>query len=167
MIAVADLEAYLQQDLADYVVEAEAAIGQASAVVEAHCKRSFAHVVDDSLTMRWRPSVVLPNPPVIAVTSFEVDGEPAGYDIDDSGRLWPLVRGSQLEITYTHGYPVTPHAVRLVACRIAARIFKNPAMRVNYSVDSASYQSAPDVAPRVLTGDEMAVLRRYRLHSAA
>lgn len=166
MIAVSDLEAYLQQDLSDYSVEAEAAIGQATGVVESYCKRTFAQVVDDELTMRWRTSIVLPNPPVTEIASVLVDGAAASYEIDDSSRLWPLVRGSEIAITYTHGYATIPETVKLVAVRVAARIFKNPSMRVNYSVDNASYQSAPDVAPRVLTGDEMAALRRYRLHSA-
>ena len=166
MIAVSDLEAFLQQDLTDYAVEAQAAVDQASAVVEDYCKRSFAQVADDVLTLRWRPSVVLPNPPATEIASVEVDGQAAAYEIDDSGRLWPLVRGTEIVITYTHGYASIPDTVRLAALRLASRIFKNPVGRVSYNVDNASYQGASDVSPRVLTGDEMAILRRYRLNFA-
>lgn len=167
MIAIADLEAFLQQDLTDYPVEAQAACDMASAVVEDYCKRSFAEVEDDTLTLRWRPSVVLPNPPVTTITSVEVDGEPADYDIDPSGRIWPKVVGTEIAIVYTHGFATIPDTVRLVAVRLASRIFKNPTGRVSYNADNMNYQSAADVSPRILTGDEMAVLnRRYRLRRA-
>lgn len=165
MIAISDLEAFLQQVLEpDYSVEAQAACDMATSVVEEHCKRTFAQVADDELTLRWRPSIVLPNPPTTSITSFEVDGVAAGYEIDDSGRIWPAVRGDVISLTYTHGYATIPDAVRLVALRIAARIFKNPQGRVSYSADNLQYQGAPDVSPRILTGDEMSMLRRYRLH---
>lgn len=167
MIAISDLEAFLQQVLEpDYSVEAQAACDMATSVIEEHCKRSFTQVADDELTLRWRPSIVLPNPPVSAVTSFEVDGEPASYEVDDSGRIWPALRGDVITLTYSHGYATIPDAVRLVAVRIAARIFKNPQGRVSYTADNLQYQGAPDVSPRILTGDEMTMLRRYRLHTA-
>lgn len=167
MIAISDLEAFLQQDLTDYSVEAQAACDQASAVVEDYCKRSFAQVIDDEITLRWRPSIVLPNPPVTEISSVDVDGTAAEYDLDESGRLWPLTRGSQIVITYTHGFATIPETVKLVALRLAARIFKNPVGRVSYSVDGQSLQGASDVSPRILTGDEMATLnRRYRLTRA-
>lgn len=167
MIAISDLEAFLQQKLTDYEVEAQAACDQASAVVEDYCKRSFAQVVDDVLTMRWRPCILLPDPPVTEIASVTVDDQPAEYELDLSGRLWPMTRGSQITITYTHGYATIPDTVRLVALRLAGRIFKNPNGRVSYSVDGQSIQTAADVSPRILTGDEMAMLnRRYRLKKA-
>ena len=167
MIATSDLEAFLQQDLTDYSVEAQSACDQASAVVQDYCKRSFAQVVDDEITMRWRPSIVLPNPPVTAITSVDVDGAAADYEVDDWGRLWPSTRGDQITITYTHGFAVIPETPRLVAVRLAARIFKNPIGRVSYSVEGQSTQGSSDVSPRILTGDEMATLnRRYRIKRA-
>lgn len=167
MIAISDLEAFLQQDLSDYQVEAQAACDQAGAVVEDYCKRSFAQVEDDERTMRWRPSIVLPDPPVTSITSVTVDGEASEYDLDASGRLWPSKIGDQITIVYTHGYATIPDTVRLVALRLAGRIFKNPNGRVSYSVDGQSIQTASDVSPRILTGDEMAILnRRYRIKKA-
>lgn len=167
MIAISDLEAFLQQDLSDYQVEAQAACDQASAVVQDYCKRSFALVEDDVLTMRWRPSIVLPDPPVTQISSFEIDGEAAPYEIDESGRLWPMARGEEIVITYTHGFATIPETPRLVAIRLASRIFKNPTGKVSYSADTMNYQGVSDVSPRILTGDEMATLnRRYRLKRA-
>lgn len=167
MIEISDLEAFLQQDLTDYQVEAQAACDQATAVVEDYCKRSFAQVENDERTMRWRPSIVLPDPPVTEITSVTVDGQASEYDLDASGRLWPATVGDQITIVYTHGYATIPDTVRLVALRLASRIFKNPNGRVGYSVDGQSIQTAADVSPRILTGDEMATLnRRYRLKKA-
>ena len=168
MITISDLEAFLQQNLIDdYETEAQAACDQATAVVEDYCKRSFAQVEDDEITMRWRPCILLPNPPVTNIASVTVDDEAAEYELDFSGRLWPKTRGEQITITYTHGYVTIPDTVRLVALRLAARIFKNPNGRVSYSVDGQSIQTASDVSPRILTGDEMATLnRRYRLKKA-
>lgn len=168
MISIEDLEAYLQQNLADdYSVEAQAACDQATAVVEDYCKRSFTEVVDDELTLRWRPCIFLPDPPVTTITSVEVDGVASDYDIDPSGRIWPRTTGDQITIVYTHGYTTIPDTVRLVALRLAARIFKNPMGRVGYSVDGQSMQGVSDVSPRILTGDEMTILnRRYRIKRA-
>lgn len=167
MIAISDLEAFLQQNLSDYPVEAQAACDLATAVVEDYCKRSFAQVENDEITMRWRPCILMSNPPVTSIASVTVDGQNAEYELDFSGRLWPKTRGEQITITYTHGYATIPDTVRLVALRLASRIFKNPNGRVSYSVDGQSIQTASDVSPRILTGDEMAILnRRYRLKKA-
>jgi hypothetical protein len=166
MISTNDLGLYLQQILDDYISEAQAACDLATAVVEAHCRRTFTQVVDDTLVTRWRPRIVFPSPPVTEVTSVKVDGVLTSCDYDASGNIWPSIQGNQIEIVYTHGFTEIPDAVRLVALRIAARIFKNPTGRVSYSVDSASYQMAQDVSPRIITGDEMVMLRRYRLMSA-
>lgn len=166
MIVVADLESFLQQDLTEYQGEANQAIDMAVSVVETYCRRSFARVVDDEITLRWRPSIVLPNPPVASITSVEVDGAAATYEVDDWGNIWPTTRGSEIVVTYTHGYANAPEAVRLVALRLAARVFKNPLGRVTFTADNMNYSGAMDTSPRILTGDEMAALRRFRLHAA-
>lgn len=166
IITVPELEAYLQQDLTDYATEAGDAVDAASGAVEEHCRRKFAQVVDDEITMRWRPSILLPNPPVTEITVFQVDGVDSDYSIDVSGRIWPALRGDLIAVTYTHGFNPIPETPRLVAKRLAARIFKNPVGRVSYSVDNASMQMSQDVSPRVLTGDEMASLVKYRLRRA-
>lgn len=74
--------------------------------------------------------------------------------------------GDAVTVVYTHGYQNVPEDVRLVAVRIAARIFKNPLGRTSYNVDTANYQGASDVSPRILTGDEKMVLKRYKVQKA-
>lgn len=164
MLTVDDLARFLQQDLTDYEAEAQDAVDQAVSTVEEHCKRRFAQVVDDERTMRWRARIILPDPPVGEISSVTVDGQAASYDIDLSGNLWLGRSGKQVTIVYTHGYETIPAAVRLVAVRLASRIFKNPMGRVSYSADGQSNSSAVDVSPRILTGDEMATLRKFKLH---
>ena len=164
MIAVSDLEAFLQQDLSDYPTEAQAAVDQGIGVVEAHCKRRFAQVTGDVRTMRWRARIVLPDPPVSHISSITVDGIDCPYEIDATGNAWLGRHGSQAVITYTHGFATVPEAVRLVALRLASRIFKNPMGRVSYTSEGQTYSAAMDVSPRIMTGDEMAILRRFRLN---
>lgn len=164
MLTIDDLARFLQQDLTDYEAEAQAAVDQAIGVVEAHCKRRFAQVVDDERTMRWRARIILPDPPVSDIASIKVDGVDSPYEIDASGNVWLGRSGSQVVITYTHGFASVPESVRLVAVRLASRIFKNPMGRVSYSAEGQNYSAAVDVSPRILTGDEMAMLRRFRLN---
>lgn len=170
LITVPDLQSYAQVTFPSGVplTSATAAIAQASALVESHCKRRFTLVTDDALTLRWRPSIVLPDPPVVSIASLVVDGQAAEYDVDDSGRLWPRTTGTTIEVTYTHGFATIPDAVKLVVARVASRIMRNPDMRSTYTgPDGLNYSSPSDVGPRLLTGDEMTALRRYVLHKAA
>ncbi len=167
LITIDELQAYGQTTFPEGMplAAAELAIALASDEVESHCKRRFALVSDETITIRWRPSIVLPHPPVITVASFQVDGVDADYDIDDSGRYWPRVSGDQITVTYTHGYDPIPGTVKLVVARLANRIVRNPQMRNSYTGPEAlNYQTPSDVGPRILTGDEMASLRRYTLH---
>lgn len=170
LISVEDLEAYAQVTFPEGVplTSAEAAIAMASAQVEDHCKRSFALVEDDVITLRWRSRIVLPNPPVLEVASFLVDGRGVDYDVDDAGMLWPRATGTQISVTYTHGFAEIPQTVKLVVARVANRIMQNPQLRNTYTgPEGLTYSSPSDVGPRILTGDEMTALRRYALHRAA
>lgn len=166
MITIADLEAFLQQDLNDYQAEAQAAIDGATAVVRNECRRTFTLVEDDEITLHWRPNIVLPNPPVQSISSFTVDGVTSEYERDEHGRLVPGLIGDVVTVTYTHGYANIPEDVRLVALRIASRIFKNPMGRISYSNDTLNYQGASDISPRILTGDEKMTLKRYKTQKA-
>lgn len=169
LITVQELETYTQKSFASVEAQriATDAIASASSVVETHCRRQFALVSDDSITVRWRPSIVLPNPPVLSVASFTVDGDDCDYDVDLSGRYWPARTGDSITVTYTHGFENAPEAVKLVVRRLANRIIENPSMRTSYSgPDGLQYSSSPDLSPRILTGDEMAALRRFVLHRA-
>jgi hypothetical protein len=146
---------------------ATAALEEASTAVETRCKRRFARVADDERTMRWRPAVVLPDPPVISVASFQVDSVETDVDIDDSGRYWPRASGDVITVTYTHGFDPIPADVKMIVLRVAARIVANPGQRTSYTgPDGLNYSTGADVGPRILTGDEMVALRRYTLNKA-
>lgn len=169
LITVPDLATYMQSSFAaDKAMQsAEAAVAMASEQVETHCRRRFELVTDDVITLRWRPSIVLPDPPVVEITAFQVDGVDSEYDIDDSGRYWPANQGDQISVTYTHGFTAIPQPVRLVALRIASRIMRNPQMRSSYTgPDGLNYASPSDVGPRVLSTDEATLLRRWTLYRA-
>lgn len=166
MITVADLEAFLQQDLSEYQAEAQAAVAQGAAVVRAECRRTFDLIEDETVTLNWRPNLTLPNPPVLSISSFKVDDVNSEWERDEHGRIIPSLIGDVVEVTYSHGYATIPEDVRLVAVRIASRIFKNPTGRVSFSNDSLNYQGTTEVSPRILTGDEKMILRRYKVLKA-
>jgi hypothetical protein len=169
LIDQADLEAYAQVTFPEALeASVEDALARASAAVETHCRRRFTLVEDDAITLRWRPSIVLPDPPVIEISSFSVDGRSVGYDIDASGRLWPRSTGNTIGVTYTHGFAQVPEIAKLIACRIANRIMQNPSMRSTYTgPDGLNYATPTDVGPRIMTGDEATALRHLVLHKAA
>lgn len=167
LIDVLDLQDFLQQDLSGFPDEAQAAVDDASGLVRGYCRRSLTAVTGDTRGFRWRPTLVLPDPPVTEVTAVELNGAATSdWDLDDLGRL--LVHygqhGDTVTVTYDHGFDPLPDGLVPVVKRIAARIFKNPTGRVSYNADTLSYSGAADVSPRTLTGDEQAMLRPWRLH---
>ena len=175
LVSTTDLATYLQQNLEEYETEAANAVELASAAVRAYCRRSLTYVVDDERVLRWRPTIVLPDPPIVEITSVQIAGEDVDWYRDLDGRLVvnaapPLVVPEtnypypDVTITYTHGYLTVPAVVAMVAVRIAARVFKNPMQRVAYNADTMNYSSGVDIAPRILTGDEMLMLKPYRLN---
>lgn len=168
MIEVEDLGRFLGQDLSREPEHDQAlwAVTAAWSAVESHCRRRFAMVEDDVLSLRWRPSVFLPDPPVLTISSVLVDGVESHYARDEFGMLWPRTRGESIAITYSHGFETVPDVPRLVAVRLASRLFKNPMGRVSYSAEGMDYSSPADVSPRILTGDELSALVPYRLHRA-
>lgn len=165
LATVEELGSFLQQSLADFQTEADLAVQLSSAAVRSHCRRTFDYVAEDTISLPWRSRIFLPNPPVISIGEVTLDEVAIAYDLDGSGGLWiDGSAGATVAITYTHGFATIPDDVRLVVLRLAARIFKNPTGRVSYTADSLNYSGASDVSPRILTGDEIAILRRWRLH---
>lgn len=108
---------------------------------------------------------MLPDPPVVSITSVVIDGVEVSYSRDSQGRI--VAEGcwdDDVTVTYSHGFATMPDAVAMVAVRVAARTFKNPMGRISYSVDGQSYQTPGEVAPRLLTDDEKLMLKPLRLH---
>ncbi|MGW7598120.1 hypothetical protein [Streptomyces antimycoticus] len=67
----------------------------------------------------------LPGPPVTAVSTVEVDGEPVTDWRLRSSALWRACgwsgcEPSEVEVTYTHGLPTVPADIVDLVCRIAA-----------------------------------------------
>jgi hypothetical protein len=165
IVSTADLANYLQQNLDDYGTEALYATELASAAVRAYCRRSLTYLVDDERVLRWRPELVLPDPPIVQITSVTVADTAVDWVRLANGTI--AVNGTSeddVTITYTHGFAELPAIIPMVAVRIAARVFKNPLQRVSYGADNVSYTTAADVAPRILTGDEQMMLKPYRLN---
>lgn len=178
LVSTADLATYLQQNLEEYESEASNAVELASAAVRAYCRRTLTYVVDDQRVVRWRPAITLPDPPIVDITSVQIAGQDVDWYRDVDGRLVvhaapPMVVPEtnypypDVTITYTHGYVTVPAVVAMVAVRIAARVFKNPMQRVSYNTDQMNYATGVDVAPRILTGDEMLMLKPFRLNRIA
>ena len=176
LVSTSDLGMYLQQDLSEYEPEAAYAVNLASAAVRGYCRRTFTYVEDDVRVFRWRRAIVLPDPPVHAITAVRVEEVDADWYRDERGDI-VVAPGSptgdehypfpDIEVTYTHGYLEVPEIVPIIAVRIAARAFKNPTLRTTYAADSMTYQSSSDVAPRMVTADEQMLLRPYRLNRVA
>ncbi len=165
LATIEELGSFLQQSLADFQTEADLALQLSSAAVRSHCRRTFDYVEDDTITLPWRSRIFLPNPPVLIIGEVTLDDAAIAYDLDGSGGMWiDGSAGATVAITYTHGFATIPDDVRLVVLRLASRIFKNPTGRVAYNADSLNYAGAADVSPRIITGDEIAILRRWRLH---
>jgi hypothetical protein len=165
LASIEELGSFLQQSLVDFQTEADLALGLSSAAVRSHCRRTFDYVEGDTISLPWRARVFLPNPPVLAIDEVTLDDVAVTYELDGSGGMWiDGSSGSTVSITYAHGFATIPDDVRLVVLRLATRIFKNPTGRVSFNADNLNYAGATDVSPRILTGDEMAILRRWRLH---
>lgn len=165
MLATVDeLASYMQQKLLpDVAASAELALTIASDLVESHCRRSFAMVIDDELVMRWRPTIVLPSPPLVEISSVEVDGVATTYNIDESGRLWLNRSGDEVRIVYSHGFATVPGIVKGIVLRAATRFLANPQMQSSYNGPEGLTFSS-DSGPRLLTGDEASALSRFVLH---
>jgi hypothetical protein len=142
-------------------------------------------VTDDVFT---RPGttderIELPEVPVIAVTSVELDGAPISdwYQVGNaivrgrhltvidgigSGYGWLRSFGSEaqtLTITYTHGYETVPARVKNITVEMVVRVWVNPASVIQENVGSTETTFAPYADPPrglQLTDSERRSLRR-------
>lgn len=169
LITPEDLSNFLGQDLSadPEFSQAHVACLFASSAVESHCKRVFEFTEDDVREFFWQPRIVLPDPPIVLITNVLLDGQETTYERDSLGALWFSERGTRIEVTYSHGFVEIPEVVKMVACRLASRLFKNPLGRTSYSAEGMDFSSPSDTSPRILTGDEIVALRPFRLHRTA
>jgi hypothetical protein len=135
---VQDVAELLQIEIsdADKVASCQRAVTEASATIRNYCKQYLELVDDDVYTFDVRPArwnLLLPELPVVEVTSVVEDGETLTVDDDYElglyGQLWRVGRrwaaGTQIvTVTYTHGYAEIPDDVVAVCTRAAARAFQ-------------------------------------------
>lgn len=151
----------------------------ASDAIRAACGQRLDLVTDDEVTFpgRWGAEFVLPERPVIDVTSVEVDGaELTGWEFDgrDTLRLVNPTAAfdaadhgghfggtSPVTIVYSHGHDPIPPALRAVCLSVAARALATPDGVTQESVGgySVSYSRVAGVA---LMPAELDVLAAYR-----
>jgi hypothetical protein len=111
-------------------------------------------------------TILLPSTPVISITSITIGGTAVtGYSLRADGSIllnngYPS--GTTAVVVYVSGYASTDYrvaAARVVAVRIAARLWTNPDSRTSYNGPEAlNYSSTPDLV-RLLTADERAMLQ--------
>jgi hypothetical protein len=140
----------------------DGALAWASSVIEGYCNRNFNLVTGEVVILDpYRGSAILPDFPVVAVTSVEaflpdVSGPNmswvtltnfgwtphTGFLYDTTGLpgttwsggpSWPWLPGS-LRVTYTHGYATVPQPVKDVCVRLAQQYLENTGMMVQRRV---------------------------------
>jgi hypothetical protein len=161
--------------------QAQAACDRATSMVRAYCRRkitqttetvtvtltsSMDYVVRGLVDRHLLDTILLPETPVISITSITISGETVtGYTLRADGSIllprgYP--NGTTATVVYVSGYPASDwrvDAARTVAVRIAARLWTNPDSRTSFSGPEAlNYQSTPDLV-RLLTADERAMLQ--------
>lgn len=123
-------------------VRAQRLLEMASAVVERWCRRSFAFVANDVVTVTVIDGdLFLPNGPVTAVGAITGPNALAyaatAYNWSESGQVvlsWPAGDGHRsggwpcgdYTVTYSHGYSPIPDDVVLAVCQPVQRHLDNP-----------------------------------------
>lgn len=181
LASVADLEAYLQTDLAP--ATATLALELATGTVQAMVGQRIVQVIDETVVLdldavdngnRW---LELPEAPVTevsallvgatAVTDYTVDlsrgrlYRRCGWRVSD---LYPLGEPSTVTVTYSHGYAPDDQDLqfaRSVVLAAAAGIFDNPNGVVREQIDDYAVQYEA-IAGRLEANPAMAVALRRR-----
>lgn len=158
-----ELEDWVQGDVPG--ATAEQALERASASVVSAAGVPIVEAVNDEVVLDSPGGVELqlPNYPVTAVASVEVDGEDPGYwEWSRTGRLartsgwhWP-VGLREVTVTYTHGYPDAdiPDPIKTVTLAVAARMVANPQSLQQFNEQGASFPVGANVLVTALTPDE-------------
>lgn len=176
MTAVAtpeQLERYIQAELDEgQRAEAEEKIADAWSFVQNRCGQTLSRATTTILIAGTSdPERELPERPVISVASVKLDGvlvpESEWYLL--GSRLirrngWGG-RYTQMEVVYTHGFDPLPDDLVAVVVRQAARTVENPQglYMLSAAGTTQTFDSQGSTAgPRILSGDDEKILRRYR-----
>ena len=175
LITVADLASYLQQGFPDGDTSAQGAVAGAVAAVRTWTRRRLTALDEDTFTVAGSTRIPLPNGPVRAVSSVLVgDTETVTsweIRVDDSIRWIGVASDAPtsadtVTVEYDSGYADDDYRMevaRLVALRIASRIYQNPLDRNMFSgPENLSYNPALASVSRLLTLDEQMMLAPLR-----
>lgn len=160
-----DLKPLLEDDDVD-VERVVGLLALASDSVRADVGQMLDYVQNDTATVSFRDGVlILPELPVVDVASVVVDGVPVAAKWSPAGVVTvPGVLSGPAVVTYTHGYPVIPPAVRRVTLGVAKRAYENPSQYQQESGPGASISYGPSQGRSVLglTEDEQRDLDPFR-----
>lgn len=154
-------------------------IESASAIIRNHCRQTFDIVENDEVELRGTSlkRLMLPERPVVDVTSVAVDGETVENYRRVRDGLWRNEgwggKSSLVEVTYSHGFAVDSAAmevVKAVCLQVAARAAANPQSFNSFTAaagDGIGFGGGGTGSQVLgLTSAERAILDRYRTEFA-
>lgn len=149
---------------------------QASAIIRNHCRQTFDLVTNDEAELRGTTSqrLLLPERPVVDVTSVVVDGASAGSWRRVRDSLWRSGGwggpSTLVTVTYTHGFAAGSPAMgtlEAVCLQVAARGAANPQSLRTFAAAGGTSLTFHDAGAVGLTAAEQAVLDRFKHEMAA
>lgn len=197
--SIADLEELLQISItdADKIAAAQRAIAEVTEAIKGYCYQTLELVEDDEVTFDvWvrTQKLILPELPVVSVTSVVEDGETLTEGSDEDyvlvdngilyrvGQFWAV--GPQIvTVTYTHGYSDIPDDIVGVCTRAASRVYQAGLLAaqtsgvpgisattlgdysVSYNLGQAGQGLLGVSGARILLVSEKEILNRYRYKS--
>lgn len=174
LATIDDLAALLQREIAEDDVSALNALETASAVVEAYLSQTVELVSNDEIILDGTGTKVLllPNYPVSAVASVEVDEEALvegeEFEWSHTGELrrlngvWPTSLRS-ITVTYSHGYETIPQAIVGVVTAVAGRLLNSSSIGIRQeSIGGYSVTYADNSGGATLQPVEIIVLDNFR-----
>ena len=148
-------------------------IDMASAIIRNYCRQTFDLIEDDEVELRGtrRRRLLLPERPVVSVSSVTVDGDPVESFRKVRDGLWRTQgwggEDRLVEVVYTHGFAENDPAWDVltgVCLQVSARAAANPQHFQSVNVDGVGsvFGMGPSHTNLGLTAAEQATLDRFR-----
>jgi hypothetical protein len=142
---------------------------RASGLVQGAVRQTIELVEDDEIHLRGsrESTILLPQRPVLDVTSVVLDGEvipSSDFYVEDDSIVrrcgWGHPR-MLLVVTYSHGWDPIPDAIKAVVLGMVARVWPNPSGVMSERLGQAQVTYSQGPAPGVLlTADERRTVRQ-------
>jgi hypothetical protein len=161
--------------------QADLALAVASGVIRAECGwsitaelASWSGVCEPGSASVWLPTLLLTDVSAVSVDGLVVP--PGGFAWSSRGRVSLAGRSflpSVVSVSYTHGYAITPDAVRGVCLQLAARSVLNPGLlrsqvdTVGSVTESRTYAVPATGSISLLTDADRLALSPFRLTGVA